>query len=208
MLLKKDLQKLQRELSARDASRERMLRIVREATKLSDIAIIHIHRRESKKAARLIGEAERSLKLVCEALKDQPQLREHNSILVAQQELTEAKALFKLVNEDSILSFDESGISIAPYLLGLLDLIGELRRLTLNHLRHGDVQKAEKAFSHMESIYEDLSMLDHTAIIPTFRHKLDTARHIVEATRGDVVSEVRRLSLEEAIGKLHLGARQ
>jgi predicted translin family RNA/ssDNA-binding protein len=51
----------------------------------------------------------------------------------------------------------------------------------------------------LEGIYEELYSIDHTAIIPNFRHKMDIARKIIETTRGDVVTEVRRLSLENAL---------
>jgi predicted translin family RNA/ssDNA-binding protein len=54
----------------------------------------------------------------------------------------------------------------------------------------------------MQSIYDDLQTLEHTSIIPTFRVKMDAARRIIESTRGDVVTEVRRYSLEQAIDRL------
>ena len=87
-------------------------------------------------------------------------------------------------------------------MLGLLDVIGEFRRMSLNGLRKGDVPLAEKTLSVMEGIYEDLQSLDHTSIIPTFRVKMDAARRIIEATRGDVVTEARRLSLEQALDRM------
>ena len=54
----------------------------------------------------------------------------------------------------------------------------------------------------IEGIYEDLQGLEHTGIVPTFRVKMDAARRIIETTRGDVVTEVRRYSLEKALGRL------
>src|SRR5436309_15945414 len=54
----------------------------------------------------------------------------------------------------------------------------------------------------MEGIYDELQTLDHTSIVPTFRVKMDAARRIIESTRGDVVTEVRRFSLEEALNRL------
>ncbi|MEM4245867.1 MAG: haloacid dehalogenase [Candidatus Bathyarchaeia archaeon] len=201
MLLRREAERLQRELASYDHSRERMLRLTREATRLSDMAIVHIHRRDLKRAARLIDRAEAELAKV-EGLDLPPDLREHNSLLVAYQELVEAKALHKLITDGTLLSYGESGASREAYLLGLLDLIGELRRLILNLLRRGESAQAEKIFDQMEELYEDLSALDHTALIPNFRHKMDTARHLVEATRGDVVSEARRASLERALERL------
>ena len=74
--------------------------------------------------------------------------------------------------------------------------------MALNCLRKGDVAKAEKMLVGMEGIYDDLQTLEHTSIIPTFRVKMDAARRIIESTRGDVVTEVRRYSLEQALNRV------
>ncbi len=93
-------------------------------------------------------------------------------------------------------------MNVVPYILGLMDFVGELRRMVLTMLLNGEVQKAERALKVMEGIFDDLSMLDHTALLPSFRNKHDTARRIVEATRGEVVTEIRRWNLENAINNL------
>jgi predicted translin family RNA/ssDNA-binding protein len=74
--------------------------------------------------------------------------------------------------------------------------------MALNSLRKGDVAIAEKLLNLMEGVYEDLQGLEHTAIIPTFRVKMDVARKIIESTRGDVVTEVRRYALEQALDRV------
>ena len=74
--------------------------------------------------------------------------------------------------------------------------------MALNSLRKGDVGKAEKLLDAMEGVYDDLQTLEHTSIVPTFRVKMDAARRIIETTRGDVVTEIRRFSLEQALDRL------
>src|SRR5437879_3188781 len=54
----------------------------------------------------------------------------------------------------------------------------------------------------MEGVYDDLQTLEHTSIIPTFRVKMDADRRIIESTRGDVVTEVRRFALEQSLDRL------
>jgi len=124
------------------------------------------------------------------------------TVVVAFQEYTEAKLLHGIVTKRKLLSRKQIGVEILPYLLGLLDFIGELRRMVLNNLRKGEAREAEKNFALMEDVYEDLYSIDHTAIIPTFRHKMDIARKLIESTRGDVVTEIRRLSLENTVKDL------
>ena len=41
-------------------------------------------------------------------------------------------------------------------------------------------------------------------LVPGLRHKSDTARRIIEATRGDVTLEIRRKSLEDTLKEFQL----
>ena len=89
------------------------------------------------------------------------------------------------------------------YLLGLADVVGELRRRTLDLLRQGDVKGAVKSLETMECIYDELVVRSEALyLVPELRRKSDVARRIIEATRGDVTVEVRRDILQNSLGKL------
>ena len=120
-------------------------------------------------------------------------------MLVAFQEYAEARLLLHLKRTGKLASLKDVGTGSTAYLLGMLDFVGEIRRMTLDSLRRGDAEEAQKLLSTMESIYEDLMSLDRTSILPNFRHKLDASRRILEATRGDVATDLRRVSLERAL---------
>jgi len=195
----KDLEKIQSDLEKYDSIREKMLEVSRLATRLSDMAIIMMHRGDLKKAKDTLLQAENSLREIERFLKGNPELRKSGNVVVAYQEYTEAKLLYHIIQEGKLPSLKKIGVESTPYILGLLDFIGELRRMTLNFLRKGRAVEAEKLLNLMENIYEDLISLNHSAIIPMFRRKADIARKIVETTRGDVVTEIRRMSLEKAI---------
>ena len=52
----------------------------------------------------------------------------------------------------------------------------------------------------MDQIFIQLLALDEAyMLVPGLRHKSDTARRIIEATRGDITLEVRRKSLEDLL---------
>jgi translin len=88
-------------------------------------------------------------------------------------------------------------------LLGLADVVGELRRSVLDFLRKGDVKSAEKNLGTMELIYDELIVMDKALhAISRLRRKTDIARRIVESTRGDVTIEARRGVLERSLKKL------
>jgi len=198
-LMPKDLEKIQIDLEKFDSIREKMLEVSRLATRLSDMAIIMMHRGDLKKAKETLHQAENSLKGIERVLKGNPELRNSGNVVVAYQEYAEAKFLFHVIQEGKLPSLEKIGVESTPYILGLLDFIGELRRMALNFLRKGMAVEAEKMLKLMENIYEDLISLNHAAIIPMFRRKTDIARKMVETTRGDVVTEIRRMSLEKAI---------
>jgi len=202
LMLSEDLKKIQQELTSFDEVREKVLEASRIATRLSDWSIIQMHRSEMDRAARSLKEAKKSLSRISTLLKKNPQLRQSGSVLVAYQEYAEAMLLYGLLIHRKVASLKEVGVESVAYILGVLDLIGELRRLTLNHLRKGKTRDAEKTLRTMEEVYENVLTLDHTAIVPTFRVKADAARRIIESTRGDVITEVRRMSLEKAIRSL------
>jgi translin len=204
----KDLERIQADLEKYDSIREKLFEVSRLATRLSDMAIIMMHRGDLKKAEETLHQAEKSLREIERFLKGNPELGKSGNVILAYQEYTEAKLLFHVIQEGKLPSLKKVGVESTPYILGLLDFIGELRRMSLNFLRKGRAVEAEKMLKLMENIYEDLISLNHAAIIPTFRRKADIARKIVETTRGDVVTEIRRMSLEKAIRGLEKKVRE
>ncbi|MCK4435296.1 haloacid dehalogenase, partial [Candidatus Bathyarchaeota archaeon] len=94
------------------------------------------------------------------------------------------------------------------YLLGLADVVGELRRRALDSIRRGDIEIAAGSLENMELIYDEfILMYESMRVVSELRRKLDIARRIIEATRGDVAIEIRRDSLERSIEKLERALR-
>ncbi|MFH1521209.1 MAG: haloacid dehalogenase, partial [Candidatus Micrarchaeota archaeon] len=82
----------------------------------------------------------------------------------------------------------ELGVPEIPYLLGLLDAVGELKREMYECLRHGKKEEAVKYFELMEEIFNELLPLRFSnAVLPEFRRKQDSARHQVEQARGELI---------------------
>jgi translin len=153
-------------------------------------------------ATKGIEKVESTLEELKTLFHDFSEFKTSQSVVVAFQEYVEAVTLRTFAQDERIPSISDLKSDHRTYMLGLLDAVGEFRRMALNRLRHGEVKKAESLLDAMESIYDDLQTLEHTSIIPTFRVKMDAVRRIIESTRGDVVTEVRRFSLERAIERL------
>jgi len=121
----------------------------------------------------------------------------------ALQEYAEANILWVLVKERRFVTPQEISVPSVEYVLGLADVIGEFRRLALDYLRDGEVEKGVQCLEIMDEIFIQLLALDEAyMLVPGLRHKSDAARRIIEATRGDITLEVRRKSLEDQLKKL------
>jgi translin len=199
LIPKTELARIQHQLTDHDTRREKLLELTRKTTRLASWMIIQTHRRQIGKAKATLREAEENIAQIRNLLRESSDFNQAGYVIVAFQEFAEAKILYDFVTRQKLLSQREVGVDWMPYVLGLLDFLGELRRMTMDQLKDGKLKEAQRTFESMESIFEDLLSLDRASIIPTFRRKMDVAKKLVEATRADVVADIRRASLEKAI---------
>ena len=88
----------------------------------------------------------------------------------------------------------------AAYLGGLGEAAGELRRRTLDILRHSKSEEAERLLQMMDEIYGLLVTVDFPdAITGKLRRLTDVVRGIVERTRGDLTTSLRQDDLKSAL---------
>ncbi len=81
-----------------------------------------------------------------------------------------------------------AGLQVPPevYLLGLGDLVGEIRRLTLRALAEDRPEAALALLHLMETYYQQLNRFEAPRRIVALKPKQDTARALLERTRGEV----------------------
>ncbi len=107
--------------------------------------------------------------------------------LDALQEGVEATLLGAVVHNERLPGPADLGVEPESYLLGLGDLVGEVRRLALESLAHDRLSQAETYLATMEGLYHTLMRFDTTRAIVPLKPKQDTARALVERTRGEIV---------------------
>jgi translin len=203
MSLKSILEKIQEELRKREGVREEVQKDMRRATRLSKQAILFTHQGRFEDAKNLLEEANRIFAKLREVSKDYPELFHSGLVSAAFEEYTEAHTLLRLIEEDRFIDPEELGVPKISYVLGLGDVVGELRRRALDSIRKGKVEAAEKCLERMERIYSELTAMDDAYLVVSgLRRKCDVARHLIEITRGDVTIEARRSALEHSILKL------
>jgi translin len=196
--LKMVLKKIKTDLKLKDEVRENVHAKVRKTTSLSKQAILLIHQKRIEEAKAAIEEAKELISNLKILANEHPDIVYGGMFSSALQEFSEANIFLRLVEEESFLRPTDINVPSIDYVLGLADVIGELRRLSLDALRDGDVEKGEKCLQMMDKIFVELLALDEAyMLVPGLRRKSDIARRIIEGTRGDITQEVRRKSLED-----------
>jgi translin len=104
----------------------------------------------------------------------------------ALQESVEASLLFALHRGDKLPGPSELAVEPESYLSGLGDVVGEVRRLILHDLSSGELPRAEERLQVLEELYRLLLRFETTRAILSLKPKQDSARGILERTRGDV----------------------
>jgi translin len=205
MTLKKVLKKVKIELTRKEKVRDKAHEDVRKATSLSKQTILLIHQNRFDEAEATVGKAKELISDLQALSRDYPDVVYGGIFSAALQEYAEANIFFKMAKEDKLPSPEDIKVPPIDYVLGLADVIGEFRRLSLDALREGNVEKSEKCLRTMDEIFVELLALDETyMLVPGLRRKSDTARRIIEVTRGDITQEVRRKSLEDHLKRFEL----
>ena len=116
--------------------------------------------------------------------RQEPAEQEHQG-----QEYAEAAVFSGIKTKESVPSIKEIDVDPEPYLLGLMDVMGELKREILEELRNGNTKKAEFYFGKMRLIYDSTRSLRFAeAIITGFRRKQDVARIQLEGAGSEMLS--------------------
>lgn len=203
MPLKKIFRNLQDELKRKDKIREKVLTNSREAIRVSKQAILLIHRGKLKDAEKKLKQAQRILEHTKQTTYSYPELISSGLLRAGYEEYAEAIALLRFVKDEIFLDPKNYDIPTIPYLLGVADFIGEVRRKAIDALKFGDLKTAEKCLTVMEDVYGELVSLENVhGLAPNLRRKVDISRKLIEATRSDVVSEARRSLLRSSLRKV------
>lgn len=121
----------------------------------------------------------------------------------ALKEFVEANVTCALIRNEPLLTPEELVVEPSTYLNGLAEVVGELRRRSLDILRHGYSPEVERLLGIMDEIYSVMVTMDYPdAITNGLRRQTDLARSIIEKTRGDITFSLKGEHLEQAIGKL------
>lgn len=191
---------VQARFEAKNRAREAALGSARQAVRRAANAIRAAHRGELAAADRLLIEARQLLDVAESVLAAHPDIYYAGFLQDAQKEYAEARATRALVASEALPEPEEVGVGDAPYLNGLAETVGELRRHLLDVLRAGDVARANELFGAMEEIQSLLADIDYPdAITGGLRRSTDIARAVIERTRSDLTLTTIQRDLADAL---------
>ena len=171
-------------LRQRELRREEIYQRARRLRRLAQATMSRIHADHVVPPS--VAEVEKELTALAEWLRREGRGDEGLSS-DALQEGVEAVLLAAIVAGRRLPGPSELGVEPEPYLLGLGDVIGEVRRLTLDRMAHDDLAGAEAYLALMDTLARDLFRFDTTRAIVQLKPKQDSARSLLERTRGEVV---------------------
>jgi len=195
--LERVISKIEADLDEKDQVREVALKSARAIARMAGNMLRGIHRgMDGKAEMNVLRDEVMRLKSL---LADHPELESAGYVESALQEYAEVGIIMSMLEVDEVPSPGDLGIGNVPYLLGLGDSIGELRRFCLDELKTGKMARANYYLERMEDIFTAIMRFDYPDAIVPLRHKQDVARSLLEKTRGEVAVAASAKSLHEKI---------
>lgn len=187
-------------LDGKNAARDLALQRSRTMIRHCATAIRAAHRDERDLSHEHLEQARQIKEALSEELEAYPDLYHAGYTQDAFKEYAEASIVYALFSDEPLPDPDELNMEYAAYLGGLGEAAGELRRRTLDILRHNRSEEAERLLQMMDEIYGLLVTVDFPdAITGKLRRLTDVVRGIVERTRGDLTTSLRQDDLKSAL---------
>lgn len=191
-----DLEKINDLLKDLEGRRESLIKGTRDVVILCAKGIVSIHNGDNIEAEKMFSQA----KDLLANFKNIARTDLAKYLSVPEQELTEGLSLLSIVRSSKIPSMEDIDVDGPSYVLGLLDCIGEIKRIIYDKLRKNKVEDIENLFKIMDDIYGSiypLAVFDN--LVPGLRKKLDVSRHLIEDVRSMMTEEERRRVLMKRI---------
>jgi translin len=191
---------IRQHLEAKNALRDQALQQSRTLIRFCSKAIRAVHREEFDKAEQQLEEARKLVDVLKVDLEPYPDLYHAGYTQAALKEYAEANITLKLIGGHELPGPEMMGIDYVPWLNGLAEAAGELRRRILDILRHDAISEAERLLDMMDEIYGLLVTMDFPdALTNNLRRTTDMVRGVTERTRGDITTSFQQRELKRAL---------
>ena len=197
--IKISLKSINDELQLIENRREQLIKESRDIIILCSQSIISLHQGHIQESQLKLDKA-KDLYFSLKTLAQTDLLR---YLSMSEQELVECSLLMSIVKNEALPGLDEIGVSSQAYLFGILDCIGEIKRMVYDMVRLDRYDQAEYLFTVMQEIYSEIyPFAIYDNIVNGIRKKLDICKILIENTRELITEEARRSIIIESLKKL------
>ena len=193
------LDEINSDLKDVEERREKLIKGTRDVISICSKSIVAMHHDQMEKAEMNMQQA----KTMLDEFRQYSKTDLYKYVSIAEQEIVEAYGLKSVIQNSAIPSMRDLNVSGPSYITGLLDCIGEIKRMVYDRMRTGRGEDAAKLFTLMQDIYSSIypfAVYDH--LVSGLRRKLDVAKMLIEDVRAIVTEEARRDKLIRAIDSL------
>jgi translin len=191
-----DIEDINKKFKDIEERRNTIIKGTRDATILCSKAIVSMHAHKKNESLEYIEKAKKLLQQFRELGKDDLQ----KYLYVAEQEYVEACCLFSIAEDNAIPSMKSLEVYDISYVMGLLDCIGEIKRMIIDKIRTEGISNVNTLFELMDRIYGTIYPLAvYDNLMPGLRKKLDVSRILIENVRAIITEEKRRSVMIERI---------
>ncbi|MEM1639028.1 MAG: haloacid dehalogenase [Desulfurococcaceae archaeon] len=183
-IVSKDIAYVDTILREKDSVREEVIKLTRDIIRLSGDIVHKVHQGRYDEAHKQLVATRELVDKLLTVVEPHPDLKYSGLTYNGLSEYIEAYMFYSIIVEKTIPSLKTLKTPIIPYLQGLGDLVGELRRYIVKLLNELKLKEAELLLEVMEAIYNNLKIIDYPEpLIPGIKHKVDVAFRLLEDTR-------------------------
>ena len=197
--LQESLGTINEELKRIEERREKLLKGTRDIVSLCSKSIVDMHYGKKKEAEQKLTDANAMLvEFRSYATGD---LQKYLS--VPEQEFVEASILMSIIENSEFPGLPDLKVSGPAYIMGLLDCIGEIKRMVYDRVRAASSEDAHDLFNFMQQLYGlvyPFAIYDN--LVGGLKRKLDVAKMLIEDVRVLLTEESRRENMIRAIERL------
>jgi len=201
--LDKIVDKIEKSIDEKDKAREQALKASRDIIIGCRKAIQCLHQNLIDDAEKHIEKSHSELSNLYSIVSNYGDLYHAGFVENAAQEVVESKCLLNILQGKDLPDPDEIKTTYNAYLMGLCDVVGELRRSALDFIREGNSTKADEYLKMMENIYDAIIRFDYPSALVPIRKKQDMIRGLIERTRGELAIASCEKRIDERTHEFH-----
>jgi translin len=181
------IEKIENHIGEKEKIREEALKASRDIIICCRKGIQQLHRNQMEEAESYMKQASTRLAQLYEITIGHADVFHTGFVENAVQEFVEIQCLYNIMKGMDLPDPDAIQTTYSAYLLGLCDVVGELRRGALDFMLEGNTAKANEYLGYMDRIYDAIMSFDYPSALVPIKKKQDMVRSLIEKTRGELV---------------------